>query len=80
MIVFCIFISHNSSVTSSPLHLCEIVFHLPHCDVVFCHVSDDLQDVLEHNADERGEAAVHGFLEKAQPGLSPETRAEEEDL
>ena len=41
---------------------------------------DDLQDMLEHNADKRGETAVLGSLEKAQPGLPPETRAEEEDL
>lgn len=41
---------------------------------------DDLQDMLEHNADERGQTAVHGLLEEAQPGLSPETRVEEEDL
>lgn len=41
---------------------------------------DDLQDMLEHNADERGQTAVHGFIKKTQPGLSPETRVEEEDL
>lgn len=49
---------------------------------MFCFVMcpDDLQDMLEHNADERGETAVHGSIEKAKPGLSPETRVEEEDL
>lgn len=41
---------------------------------------DDLQDMLKHNADEGGQTAVHGSIEKAQPGLSPETRVEEEDL
>lgn len=47
----------------------------------YCVMSpDDLQDMLKHHADKRGETAVHGSAEEAQPGLSPETRTEEEDL
>lgn len=46
----------------------------------FVVLSDDLQDMFKHNADKRGETAVHGFLETTQLGLSSETRVEEEDL
>lgn len=47
-----------------------------------CHFiyPDDLQDMFKHFADKRGETAVQRLLEKAEPALSPETRAEEEDL
>lgn len=41
---------------------------------------DDLQDLLQHYADQRGETAVHGCIEKAKPGIPPETRVKEEDL
>lgn len=41
---------------------------------------DDLQDLLQHYADQRGETAVHGCIEKAKPGIPAETRVKEEDL
>lgn len=41
---------------------------------------DDLQDLLQHHAEQRGETAVHGRAEEAQPGVPPETSAKEEDL
>lgn len=41
---------------------------------------DDLQDLLRHHAEQRGETAVHGCAEEAQPGVPPETSAEEEDF
>lgn len=51
----------------------------PDCNMFFL-CSDDLQDMFKHNADERGEAAVHGLLETTQLGVSSEARVEEEDL
>lgn len=41
---------------------------------------DDLQDLLQHHAEQRGETAVHGRAEEAQLGVPPETSIKEENL
>lgn len=48
--------------------------------LLWCFFLDDLQNLLQHNADQRGKTPVSGSLETAQPGLSPEARLEKEDF
>lgn len=60
-----------------------LIFQITGVPILICcslMSPDDLQDLLQHYADQRGETAVHGFIEKAKPGIPAETRVKEEDL
>lgn len=60
-----------------------LIFQITGVPILICcslMSPDDLQDLLQHYADQRGETAVHGCIEKAKPGIPAETRVKEEDL
>lgn len=64
-------------------HAAVLIFQITSVPSLICcslMSPDDLQDLLQHYADQRGETAVHGCIEKAKPGIPPETRVKKEDL